>query len=261
MNAATLGICACAPACSRARAPVRAPLVTQGPSQAMSAEAEGAVDAGALVQECPVLRALGAFDNLLSQGAEGVRSPSRMRQRTCCVGADAAAAAARVPAYLPAARGGGEAALREALPPPGAGRAADQAAPCWGAPPSSVAYPRRACATHAARRVDAACVLRAGGAQPAEGAQAGRCSAGAVSRGRRGGVLVHGVRTRRLGQRPPIRRLGRRRRAPSAQRKAKRSSPNAPAVPRRCSQRCATWRPRSAVPWRGCTTAGLCTAT
>jgi hypothetical protein len=43
------------------------------PSQAMSAEA--AVDAGALVQECPVLRALGAFDNLLSQGAEGVRSP------------------------------------------------------------------------------------------------------------------------------------------------------------------------------------------
>ena len=41
--------------------------------------AEGAVDTGALVQECPVLRALGAFDNLLSQGAEGVRWPRHAR--------------------------------------------------------------------------------------------------------------------------------------------------------------------------------------
>ena len=39
----------------------------------MSSAAAGD-DAGALVQECPALRALGAFDNLLSQGAEGVRS-------------------------------------------------------------------------------------------------------------------------------------------------------------------------------------------
>jgi hypothetical protein len=34
-----------------------------------------AADPGAMVQECPALRALGAFDNLLSQGAEGVRMP------------------------------------------------------------------------------------------------------------------------------------------------------------------------------------------
>ena len=45
-----------------------------------------AADAGAMVQECPALRALGAFDNpLLSQGAEGVRSTALRLPAPSCL--------------------------------------------------------------------------------------------------------------------------------------------------------------------------------
>jgi DNA-binding transcriptional regulator YdaS (Cro superfamily) len=43
-----------------------------------------AAGADANVQECPTLRALGAFDNLLSQGAEGVRRIAAMRASLAC---------------------------------------------------------------------------------------------------------------------------------------------------------------------------------
>lgn len=56
------------------------------------------------VQECPVLRRLGAFQpgSLLSQGAEAVRPPRPMRLLSAHP-----ARAARLPRLLPGAPGGG----------------------------------------------------------------------------------------------------------------------------------------------------------
>ncbi len=60
--------------------------------------AVASASAAGQVQECPTLRALDAYDNLLSQGAEGVRLLARARAALLCArtrdtDADACAAA------------------------------------------------------------------------------------------------------------------------------------------------------------------------
>ena len=88
------------------------------------------------LEECPVLRALGAFDRpLLSQGAEGVRCRSAATVLPPCGAPDALPrhSTARVPGYLPPARRGGQAAVQQEVQAPRPGRSAHQTAPARGA--------------------------------------------------------------------------------------------------------------------------------